>query len=255
MSSTGAPASGPLVRLRHDAATEPEGGHDLWVFGYGSLMWHPGFAYAQAIRARLTGWHRCFCIWSVVYRGTPLHPGLVLGLDRGGVCEGIAFRVAPEYAREAISYLRWREQVTGVYRETLVPVELAGPARRRVCAVTYLAEPAHPGYAGDLPLRLQAALIRAGRGRSGPNLDYFASTLKHLAELSIREPALERLGVLVSSLLVRKSGCIPTARVARAEVTSPVPLAARRRFKALNPGERRRFAHRRATATWPVAGA
>lgn len=255
MTSTGAQASGPLVRLHHDPVTEPEGGQDLWVFGYGSLMWHPGFAYAQAVRARLTGWHRCFCIWSVVYRGTPLHPGLVLGLDRGGVCEGIAFRVAPEHAREAISYLRWREQVTGVYREALVPVELAGAARRRVCAVTYLAEPAHPGYAGDLPLPLQAALIRAGRGRSGANLDYFASTLKHLAELSIREPALERLGVLVSSMLVRRSGCTVAAGTSGTGPRPNLPLAARRRFKPLKPGERRRFAHRRTAAVWPVAGA
>lgn len=226
--------------------------HDLWVFGYGSLMWHPGFAHAETVRASLTGWHRCFCIWSVVYRGTPRHPGLVLGLDRGGVCEGMAFRVLADDANGVLRYLRWREQVTGVYREALLPVTLARPGRPEVMALTYLAEPSHPGYAGDLPLALQAGLIRDGRGRSGDDIDYFASTLRHLARLSIRERRLERLAVLISTLRVNRSGSVtpPTRLPTRSR--QPLPLAAQHRFDRLRPSERRRFLHRRVVVAWPA---
>lgn len=228
-----------------DASSVGTAGCDLWVFGYGSLMWHPGFAHAEAVRARLTGWHRCFCIWSVVYRGTPEHPGLVLGLDRGGVCDGIALRVPAAEARGVLAYLRRREQVTGVYREALVPVALGLPGRREVLAVTYLAEPAHPGYAGDLPLGMQAQLIRSGRGRSGANIDYFASTMRHLAELGIRERGLDRLGVILGTLLVRGAPMAGGAGIAARRPGRGLPQAARKRFDRLRIGERRRFMHRR----------
>ncbi len=217
------------------------GERDLWVFGYGSLMWHPGFAHDEAVHARLTGWHRSFCIWSVVYRGTPDRPGLVLGLDRGGVCEGIAFRVPSQRAAEVLAYLRRREQVTGVYREALVPVRLSTEGRPEVMAVAYLAEPAHPGYAGDLPLRVQAELIRGGHGRSGSNVLYCMSTIERLGVLGIREPGLERLRTMLGRLGARAARCARAAGKARVSV---LPVYAKKRFKRLAPGQRRRFMHR-----------
>src|SRR5438552_12225970 len=104
--------------------------HDLWVFGYGSLMWRPGFAYEEAQHARLVGYRRCFCIYSVHHRGTPERPGMVLGLDRGGACEGIAYRVAAANVAATTRYLREREQINGVYRDVLVPVRLITGSHR-----------------------------------------------------------------------------------------------------------------------------
>jgi len=208
-------------------------------------MWHPGFDHVEALHARLTGWHRCFCIWSVVYRGTPQRPGLVLGLDRGGACEGIAFRVPGERADEVLAYLRRREQVTGVYREALVPVELAVEGWPEVMAVAYLAEPAHPGYAGDLPLQVQAELIRGGYGRSGANIDYCVSTMEHLKALGIREPGLERLATVLGPLLARATRCRGNASAAGKGRSKTLPAYAERRFRRLAQGERRRFVHRR----------
>jgi cation transport protein ChaC len=120
----------------------------------------------------------------------------VLGLDRGGTCEGIAYRVAASRATETVRYLRAREQVNGVYREAHLPVELMGD-RREVLALTYIVERGHPSYAGQLPLIHQARLIRGGRGMSGNNLDYLISTLRHLAELRIRDPGLARVLTLI----------------------------------------------------------
>lgn len=169
--------------------------HDLWVFGYGSLMWRPGFPYVEKVRGRLTGYSRQFCVTSVHHRGCAARPGLVLGLDRGGVCDGVSYRVAASEALSVLSYLRAREQVNGVYREALLPVELGGETARTVQAVTYLVERAHPSYAGHLPLKIQARVIRGARGLSGVNLDYLINTLRHMSELGIREPELERLMV------------------------------------------------------------
>jgi glutathione-specific gamma-glutamylcyclotransferase len=182
------------------------GGHDLWVFGYGSLMWRPGFAYAEAQHARLIGYRRCFCIYSVYHRGTLERPGLVLGLDRGGACEGIAYRVPAAHARETTRYLRAREQVYGVYRETHVPVGLIASPYREVLALAYTVERAHPNYAGQLPLAVQAGLIHGACGRSGANLDYLISTLRHLAEVGIRERELERVLAIIGPHAARLPG-------------------------------------------------
>src|SRR5262245_15221051 len=169
------------------------GAHDVWLFAYGSLMWRPGFAYLEARRARVTGYRRCFCIYSVHHRGTPERLGMVLGLDRGGACEGIAYRIAAEAAGETLGYLRARGLINGVYREAHVPVELEGSAvaggaePAEVLALAFIAERSHPSYAHRLPLTIQARLIRGGRGVSGANLDYLVSTVRHLRELGIRE--------------------------------------------------------------------
>ena len=217
-------------------------GHDLWVFGYGSLMWRPGFAYEEAVHARLTGWRRCFCIYSVYHRGTRERPGLVLGLDRGGACEGIAYRVAAANAADTTRYLRAREQVNGVYRETHVPVELIKGPHSEVLALTYIVERAHPNYAGRLPLAVQARLIHGSQGLSGANLDYLISTLRHLDELDIRERELERLLAVIgphTARLPQRDGASPHA----AAMVCLARLRPSARRAKLPRGDRR-FLHR-----------
>jgi cation transport protein ChaC len=172
---------------------------DLWVFAYGSLMWRPGFSFEEVAHARLVGWSRAFCIYSRYHRGSSRRPGLVLGLDRGGICEGLAFRVRADAAPETLAYLREREQIVSVYREALVPVTLMKTGRPEVLALTFLVERMHPSYAGRLPLTEQAHLIRGATGLSGANIDYLANTLAHLKELGIRERTLERLMSLVGA--------------------------------------------------------
>lgn len=162
---------------------------DFWVFGYGSLIWRPGFAHVEARRARLYGYRRSLCIYSFVHRGTRERPGLVLGLDRGGSCVGLAFRVRGEQREEVMDYLRARELVTNVYLERTVEVRLeAGEA---VPAVTYIADRAHEQYAGALDEAAAAAAVRGAVGQSGRNEDYLASTIEHLESLGIRDHWLE----------------------------------------------------------------
>ena len=169
----------------------------LWVFGYGSLMWQPGFAFVEMRRARLVGYHRSFCIYSLHYRGTPQRPGLVLGLARGGTCQGVAFRVADADATAVRSYLHARELIYGVYREAMLTAEIEserGPIQTDV--LTYIAETGHPSFAGTgTSLARRSAIIRAARGKAGSNLAYFVATLSKLRELGIRQPDLERLAV------------------------------------------------------------
>jgi glutathione-specific gamma-glutamylcyclotransferase len=219
------------------------GSHDLWVFAYGSLMWRPGFAYEEVVRARLTGFRRCFSIYSVHHRGTPERLGMVLGLDRGGMCEGLAYRVAAAHAAETRRYLRAREQVNGVYREARLPVELERHPPVEVMALTYIVERAHPNYAGRLPLAVQARLIRGARGRSGANLDYLVSTVRHLGELGIRDRELERLVAMVGGLAWRRARAQHTspyaASLLRSEQRHPPPV--RRRTRR---AERERFMFR-----------
>ena len=166
---------------------------DLWVFGYGSLMWRPGFPYEEAVHAMLYGAHRALCVYSHVHRGTPQHPGLVLGLDNGGSCQGIAFRVAAEHTRATLTYLRQREQVTNVYRPVLRWVSLKQPEPVMTRALCYMVDRRHRQYAGALPLAVQAALVRRSRGRSGKNTDYVVNTVRHLRECGIVDQRLERL--------------------------------------------------------------
>ena len=135
-----------------DPLTDPAAG-DLWVFGYGSLMWRPGFDFVERVDARLIGAHRALCVYSFVHRGTPERPGLVLGLDRGGACRGIAFRVAAAKRAETVAYLRAREQVTMVYREFVRPVRLKTNPERAVPALCYMVDRSHPQYAGRLDAR------------------------------------------------------------------------------------------------------
>jgi cation transport protein ChaC len=161
---------------------------DLWVFGYGSLMWRPGFAFEERHGARLKGFHRSLCIYSHVHRGTPDRPGLVLGLDLGGSCRGVAFRVGPAHQGETIAYLREREQPTAVYLERVLPVTLDDG--RRVRALCYIADRRHCQYAGRLPQPELLRLVRQGRGISGPNPDYVRQTHAHLMDMGVRDRVL-----------------------------------------------------------------
>jgi cation transport protein ChaC len=165
----------------------------LWVFGYGSLMWNPGFAFEERVPARLLGAHRSLCVLSVHWRGTPERPGLVLGLDRGGSCVGIAFRVAPERSEQTLIYLREREQVTMIYRESVRRVWLRDGSARSVPAVAFLVDRSHAQYAGGLTHEQRLHHIRQGHGVGGPNRDYVLSTRDHLAELGIRDSEVEWL--------------------------------------------------------------
>lgn len=164
---------------------------DLWVFGYGSLMWRPGFEALETVRARVDGVHRAPCVLSHVHRGTPQRPGVVLGLDRGGSCEGLAMRVGEAARVEVLRYLRDREQVTMVYQERTLPAHLADG--RVVEAVTYVVDRAHGQYAHRLPLSDLLERIEGAEGRSGANPDYFRETARRMAELGIRDEMVERI--------------------------------------------------------------
>jgi glutathione-specific gamma-glutamylcyclotransferase len=157
------------------------------VFGYGSLMWRPGFAVLERVPARLTGLHRALCVYSFHHRGTPERPGLVLGLDRGGMCRGIAFRVAAAARADTVDYLRSREQITSVYRETTRRVELEDAARRQVRALCYVVDRGHVQYAGRLSLAERVHYVRQGHGHSGANRDYVLETVRALEALGYRE--------------------------------------------------------------------
>ena len=164
---------------------------NFWVFGYGSLMWRPGFAHVETRPARLAGVHRSLCVYSWVHRGTREQPGLVLGLDHGGACRGLAFRVESQDRDAVIAYLREREQVTNVYREVVRPVLLDDG--RRVRALAYVVDRRHDQYAGRLDRETQRRLVQSAQGRSGANVDYVINTAKRLGELAIADAALLEL--------------------------------------------------------------
>lgn len=180
---------------------------DLWVFGYGSLMWRPGFVYAERHGACVRGYHRSLCIYSHVHRGTKERPGLVLGLDRGGSCKGVAFRVAAPAAKATLAYLRGREQVTLVYRETVLPTRLADG--RVVDAVCYVADRRHAQYAGRLEPAELMRLVSQGEGVSGSNPEYVKNTHRHLAELAIRDETLEWIANRCASVKGPETGTSP----------------------------------------------
>jgi cation transport protein ChaC len=174
-------------------AIDQHGTGDLWVFGYGSLMWRPGFDVLERVPARLIGLHRALCVFSFVHRGTPERPGLVLGLDRGGMCRGVAFRVAAAAREETIAYLRAREQVTSVYIETVRRIVLEDQARRQVRALCYTVDRGHVQYAGRLTVAESLHYVRQGHGRSGANRDYVLETVRALEALGYRETDLHLL--------------------------------------------------------------
>lgn len=172
-------------------AQELASGGDLWVFGYGSLMWRPGFAYTRRCKATLRGWRRSLCVYSHVYRGSPERPGLVLALDRGGACPGVAFQVETALRETTIRYLREREQVTAVYLERVAPITLE--CGERVLALTYVADRLHRQYAGRLDRAAMLDYVRKGKGQSGDNAEYVLETHDHLRAIGVRDRDLEWL--------------------------------------------------------------
>ncbi len=170
---------------------------DLWVFGYGSLMWRPGFEFIEQVPARLIGEHRALCVYSFDHRGTPEKPGLVLGLDRGGACRGVAFRVAAKQRAETVEYLRSREQTTNVYREVMRSVWLEDEARQRVSALAYVVDRGHVQYAGRLSLADQLRYVQQGHGRSGNNRDYVLSTVASIEKQGFRDQQLHQLAAML----------------------------------------------------------
>jgi len=169
-------------------------------------MWRPGFDAVESAPARVTGLHRSFCVYSFHHRGTAARPGLVLGLDRGGTCDGVAYKAHGAKARDILAYLREREQVSGVYREAIWSARLNDGSGRSVKALTYIVERAHPQYAPPLPLLTQARIICGAKGISGVNLDYLLSTVAHLRELGILERDLERICALSGPHLSQGQG-------------------------------------------------
>ena len=172
---------------------------DLWVFGYGSLMWRPGFEFIEQAPAQLIGEHRALCVYSFDHRGTPEKPGLVLGLDRGGACRGVAFRVAAAQRNHTVDYLRSREQTTSVYHEVMRSVWLENEARQRVSALAYVVDRGHVQYAGRLSLAEQLRYVQQGHGRSGNNRDYVLATVKSIEKQGFRDEQLHQLALMLRS--------------------------------------------------------
>ena len=167
-----------------------------WVFGYGSLIWNPGFAHVSAQQGLLKGAHRSLSIVSHHHRGTVEQPGLVFGLTRGGSCRGMVFEVADADWPQVYAYLQEREQVTAVYRDVTRPVHLADG--RTIGALAFLVDERHEQFAGRLSLDQQLAMVRSGVGLSGRNIDYVLNTARHLRELGIRDRQLMALADLLA---------------------------------------------------------
>lgn len=167
---------------------------DLWMFTYGSLMWDPGFRHVAAEPALLRGYHRTFCIHSSRYRGTVQAPGLVLGLDPGGACKGIVYRIPAADKPVALEALWQREMRRGVYVPRLLPLTTPNGRRR---ALAFVANRRHSGYAGRMAAEDIARIIAMCRGERGPNIDYLVHTLRHLDALGVHDHHLHQLLELV----------------------------------------------------------
>ncbi len=169
---------------------------DLWIFGYASLLWNPGFCHSEVFPARIYGFHRALCVRSWVHRGTPQRPGLVFGLDIGGSCVGRGFRVTRAQTNKALDYLMERELATGVYKSQVINVHMNGHKRKGLAFVVCRN---HQQYVRGLSVEREAEIIRAGRGPSGANRDYVLNTVKELERLGIRDRRLSRLKSLLES--------------------------------------------------------
>ncbi len=176
-------------------------GEAIWVFAYGSLMWNPCFSHERRVPAKLTGYQRAFCFWSVLARGTPEAPGLGVGLlGAGGICAGIAYRLEASDLDASLQAIWDREMSSGIYRPTWVSVDTD---RGQLPAIAFVIDPSHPQYAPPMPADRQAEIIAAARGKFGPCHEYLSTMLEHLAELDVREPELESLMEGVRELLER----------------------------------------------------
>ena len=163
---------------------------DVMLFGYGSLMWNPAFHYIEAKSVLVRGWHRRFCLWSTIGRGSPHQPGLMLGLDRGGSCRGMLFRIDAKVARDELRLVWRREMSTGTYHPKWVTAEVDGRPQR---ALTFVVNRAHERYVGNLPINEAIGFIRRGCGRLGSCEEYFNALIAQLRSMSVRDTGMERL--------------------------------------------------------------
>jgi len=163
---------------------------DLWVFGYGSLMWDPGFDHLAAEKGQLHGYHRAFCMYSHRHRGTSARPGLVLALDRGGSCQGIAYRVRRDEADAVLAYLWEREMPRYAYLPRTLKASIRG---QTIDCVTFIVDRTQPNYAGRLSAEKAAVVIADAVGERGRNRDYLASTVRHLEELGIADGTIHEI--------------------------------------------------------------
>ena len=172
----------------------------MWVFGYGSLLWNPGFELAEQVIATLPDYARSFCMRSIHHRGTAEDPGLVLALDEqaGKACEGVALRVVAGQEAQTLAYLRERELISSAYVEKELAVRLSDG--REVTALVYVIDEAHDQYCGGLPLEEQAQIMAHAVGGRGPNSEYLYNTADHLATLGLHDPALEWLATRVREI-------------------------------------------------------
>lgn len=172
----------------------------MWVFGYGSLLWNPGFEVAEQAVATLPGYARSFCMWSIHHRGTEANPGLVLALDEdpAHACEGVALAVARGSEDQTLTYLRERELISSAYLERELDIDLVDG--RRVRAVCYVINPDHVQYCGGMPLEEQAQVIARAKGGMGPNTEYLYNTATHLTDIGLHDPDLEWLSQRVRHL-------------------------------------------------------
>ena len=173
----------------------------MWVFGYGSLLWNPGFNVAEQVVGRLPGYARSFCMRSIHHRGTEENPGLVLALDEqpDHACEGVALAVRSGDEQETLEYLRERELISSAYVERELDVDLVDG--RRVTALVYVVARDHVQYCGGLPLEEQAQIMSQAVGGMGPNTEYLFNTTAHLAEIGLHDPDLEWLSQRVRTLI------------------------------------------------------
>jgi cation transport protein ChaC len=168
---------------------------DVWIFGYGSLMWSPGFRPSEKSAGRVHGYHRSLCVYSHRYRGTAKRPGLVMGLCRGGSCWGMAFRIPAARAPRVFANLWRREMRNRVYRPRFVRVQVRNG--REIRALAFVADVEHRQFAGDLSVEHTARLVAQARGERGRNIDYLSFTLAHMHELGVRDPHLDRIMLAV----------------------------------------------------------
>ncbi|UWR02083.1 gamma-glutamylcyclotransferase [Ruegeria conchae] len=172
----------------------------MWVFGYGSLLWNPGFPVARSERATLHGYARSFCMRSIHHRGTEEDPGLVLALDeqRDALCTGLALAVEAGHEDRTLAELRERELISSAYLERMLDVHL--DCGTIVNAVTYVIDAHHVQYCGGLPLEEQAQIIAHAVGGRGPNTEYLYNTASHLTDIGLRDPDLEWLSQRVRTI-------------------------------------------------------
>jgi cation transport protein ChaC len=181
-----------------DAKLAEDAGRCRHVFAYGSLIWNPGFEFADRNLAQLAGYHRSLCVYSNHYRGTPEKPGLVLGLDTGGSCRGVVYKIADAQWSSVLSYVRKRELISGVYREVIRDVRIAGSGVV-VSALTYVVDRQHSQYAGKLGVEEIARFVEQGHGQSGASKDYVEKTLMALKEMGLEEKKLQSVLSKISS--------------------------------------------------------